>query len=472
MTYPMKQEFDKLCTVPFLTGLFLLLLNDFFLKEAFHNWFTGKLSDFAGLFIFPLFCSVLFPAKKVGVYWLTALLFVLWKSPFSQDFIELFTQHVYPIHRVVDISDLMALSILPLSYRFAVSTGAYILNINPALIGIISIFSFCATTIPEPIQTFEQPQYILLKDNRLTFDEDGYPEDLQVYRLDSLVVVEVNRLLIDQDPVLDDDYHKTYVQQDLILRVLRTTQPGYRVSLQNFQELADSLTIEKEVSLSIEKPAYTDSLHFKGSRLHGKFYRISNEGIALLTGQYREGLEDSVWHQLNEAGELTKRMVYADGVLLRTEEQKKEGGLKVKEYKTRAEVIQAKYFHLAVLTLLAVGLVVYIVRLRNKSQPVTLLKTHMGKISYSLLMPFLILLVSEWISFFVPQSFSYPFLVIFLKFKLVFMLFIPAFLILFYLLKIRRWLELFCYIFLFSLLVVIMEESLYLKNILEQTALK
>ena len=39
----------------FVVGLSLLLLNDLFLKARFHNPLTGKLSDFAGLFVFPLF---------------------------------------------------------------------------------------------------------------------------------------------------------------------------------------------------------------------------------------------------------------------------------------------------------------------------------------------------------------------------------------------------------------------------------
>jgi len=38
----------------------LLLLNDHYLKTAVPSWFTGKLSDFAGLFFFPLLLGLLF----------------------------------------------------------------------------------------------------------------------------------------------------------------------------------------------------------------------------------------------------------------------------------------------------------------------------------------------------------------------------------------------------------------------------
>lgn len=54
-----KRNFSILVSPGFLLCLCLLLLNDFILKSEFHNALTGKLSDFAGLFIFPLFFSAL-----------------------------------------------------------------------------------------------------------------------------------------------------------------------------------------------------------------------------------------------------------------------------------------------------------------------------------------------------------------------------------------------------------------------------
>ncbi len=53
----------------FLASLALLLVNDFYLKAQFGNWFTGKLSDFAGLIAFALFWSAVFPrhAKLVHI---------------------------------------------------------------------------------------------------------------------------------------------------------------------------------------------------------------------------------------------------------------------------------------------------------------------------------------------------------------------------------------------------------------------
>ncbi|PUV24993.1 hypothetical protein DCO56_08585 [Sphingobacterium athyrii] len=49
----MYERLKYLVSPLFIFVLFLLIINDFFLKAAFHNTFTGKLSDFSGLLFFP-----------------------------------------------------------------------------------------------------------------------------------------------------------------------------------------------------------------------------------------------------------------------------------------------------------------------------------------------------------------------------------------------------------------------------------
>jgi hypothetical protein len=68
----------------FIFALLLLLLNDFWLKGLFGNWFTGKLSDFAGLFVFAMFWMAIFPSHRTKIGVLTAVAFAFWKSPLSQ----------------------------------------------------------------------------------------------------------------------------------------------------------------------------------------------------------------------------------------------------------------------------------------------------------------------------------------------------------------------------------------------------
>lgn len=137
----------------FLIGLFLLLLNDFYLKAAFSNFLTGKLSDFAGLFIFPLFWSAFFPKRKMSIYISTALFFIFWKSSFSQFIIDGWNSFgIFSIGRVVDFTDLIALAILPFSYLY--SSRNYTLFFKEfrftqfARISVIaiSIFAFTATS--------------------------------------------------------------------------------------------------------------------------------------------------------------------------------------------------------------------------------------------------------------------------------------------------------------------------------------
>jgi len=96
----------------FILGLALLLINDFYLKPTFGNVITGKLSDFSGLFIFPLFWVSFFPNRKNFIFVSTAVLFIIWKSTYSQPFIDFWNSlSPFQIHRVVDYSDLMALCI-------------------------------------------------------------------------------------------------------------------------------------------------------------------------------------------------------------------------------------------------------------------------------------------------------------------------------------------------------------------------
>ncbi len=142
------RRLDALTSRGFVVGLSLLLLNDFALKAQFHNPLTGKLSDFAGLFVFPLFWSALFPRRRRHVYLLTAAAFVFWKSPYSQPLIDAWNAlTILPVGRAADASDLWALLVLPLSYFYFGRRGARTsLRPVPYLVGLVSLFAFAATS--------------------------------------------------------------------------------------------------------------------------------------------------------------------------------------------------------------------------------------------------------------------------------------------------------------------------------------
>ncbi len=103
----------------FLIALFLLLINDLYLKSAFPNFLTGKISDFAGLLIFPMCFSVLFPKIRKTIHIATGLLFLWWKSVYANDFITFCNEFLpFSIARVIDFSDNIALVMIPLSYFY------------------------------------------------------------------------------------------------------------------------------------------------------------------------------------------------------------------------------------------------------------------------------------------------------------------------------------------------------------------
>jgi hypothetical protein len=131
----------------FLIGLSLLLLNDFVLKQQFHNAVTGKLSDFAGLFVFSLFWIAVFPRHKRSVCISTALLFVFWKSAYSQFAIaEWNSLAFFGISRTVDYTDLWALVVIPLSYFYSdISAGVHLSRGFIYAIAIVSLVAFTAT---------------------------------------------------------------------------------------------------------------------------------------------------------------------------------------------------------------------------------------------------------------------------------------------------------------------------------------
>jgi hypothetical protein len=124
---------------------------------------TGKLSDFAGLLVFSVFFSALWPGYKKQVFAITGLLFIAWKSPLSQGLIVFCNEQLFlPVGRVVDASDYWALLIMPLAWRLLAEQE--VKDVRPLFrgfalfcIGSISIAAFCATSMV--------PRY-LLDENR------------------------------------------------------------------------------------------------------------------------------------------------------------------------------------------------------------------------------------------------------------------------------------------------------------------
>lgn len=157
----MKSKLTILTSYWFLIGLFLLLLNDFILKDLYGNWFTGKLSDFAGIFIFFLFWTAIFPKFEKTIFVLIGIFFVFWKSSYSQFLIDDWNAlNLMRISRVVDYTDLLALLILPLAFRVRrQEVPVKRLRFSPVLPLAVASFAFIATS-KEPQTCFDENEVV------------------------------------------------------------------------------------------------------------------------------------------------------------------------------------------------------------------------------------------------------------------------------------------------------------------------
>lgn len=147
----MKNSKSHLLSSPgFVISILILLLNDFYLKAELHNWFTGKLSDFAGLFAFSLFFLSFFDKSRKLVLTIIGVLFLLWKSHLSEGFIEFWNSFApFNIARIVDYTDLLALIVLPFANVYAVKErGLSNVKVPKMVAFSVAIFAFMATSQP------------------------------------------------------------------------------------------------------------------------------------------------------------------------------------------------------------------------------------------------------------------------------------------------------------------------------------
>ena len=165
----------------FIICLLILLLNAFVLKDQFGNFLTGKLSDFTGLFVFALFWFALLPRFKKIVLISIGLFFIWWKSPLSQEVIDLWNSFgILQYSRTIDYWDLIAISVLPLSYIYAIKNENKRTGFNSLALSsmVVSCFTFFATSGETRIdikQTFEIP-----------YEKDTLAKNL--YQLEDVIV--------------------------------------------------------------------------------------------------------------------------------------------------------------------------------------------------------------------------------------------------------------------------------------------
>lgn len=229
----MMEKLNRLRDPVFLVLLLLLLLNDLIFKPAFGNWLTGKLSDFAGVFVFAFFWTALFPARAKAIHWATALGFIFWKTEFSQPLIQWLQQQGAPVYRVIDYGDLVALLMLPLSLKRLGRKLGPIWPMHPAVTAAVVLFAFFATTLPPR----EKKTYVHI-DKRYEFD---MPIRTLAQKLNMIIIRELGTYHYSQVTFSPEDnlYRLNYVGDTItgLLNVDRITEEDTLILPSSFAEI-------------------------------------------------------------------------------------------------------------------------------------------------------------------------------------------------------------------------------------------
>lgn len=160
-----RLRLDLLVSPGFLIALGVLVVNDAVLKARYHNAITGKLSDFAGLFAFAILGNAFSPRRPLSLYLGTALAFALWKSPLADGFIA-FVSQWWPIGRVVDWTDLVALAVLPLAWVYVGRARAITLLRPLRYLSLAGTFVAFAATSPAREHFEDDTTYVVPVDRR------------------------------------------------------------------------------------------------------------------------------------------------------------------------------------------------------------------------------------------------------------------------------------------------------------------
>jgi hypothetical protein len=158
----------ELTSPVFMLAVALLVLNDWVLKAAVGSWWTGKLSDFAGLFALATLVSALLPGHRRVVCASTAVGFLIWKSPASGPALAAWNSFdLWPLARVVDYTDWLAvLALVPVwrgpsrrAERSPVRRPSLARRAVAVAAAVAAIAAFTATSVARPNPLPNQRDY-------------------------------------------------------------------------------------------------------------------------------------------------------------------------------------------------------------------------------------------------------------------------------------------------------------------------
>ena len=187
---------------------------------------------------------------------------------------------------------------------------------------LITVIAFCSTSVPEPSQKFEQPQYLLFKSTIIDLKNESfkYNNNHRIHKIDSSIIYSIDYIDILSRPTLNDEFHKTMILNDLDLLLIREIKGDQHSNsdLSKYIEIRDSSIIYGDISISLKIDSFIDHLNFKNSRLNGNFKRLSNNNQLIINGAYRNGIEDSIWTYYNQNNQIITTKEFKNGELVKS----------------------------------------------------------------------------------------------------------------------------------------------------------
>lgn len=292
----MKRNKFLLLNYVFVVSIILLFINDHFLKLYFHNWFTGKFSDFLGMIIFPLFLAYIFPRLRTFSVFVSFILFIFWKSPFSDGFIDFYNQ-ISPIAvaRVVDYTDFIAFIFLVIPFLLikydALLQPLKIRKIRPALVLVPSIFMMMATS-PPPYYRYGSDGMVLFNDYSFKIPKsktealDELKNRNILFKKDTLMIIKRNNISSESLIMNGTDLKTLEVDKEILKKELERKIQFYDYyiidSLKIGDETLKNIRFElEELSKSkvkiILKSIILEEQNTNNKKLQKKFRKIYRE---------------------------------------------------------------------------------------------------------------------------------------------------------------------------------------------------
>ena len=204
----MKLSSKYLLSPLFIGALIVLMCNDIWWKYTFSNGLTGKLSDFSGVLVLGLLFNFFSEKNRMLNALFVIVFFTFWKSPLSEGLIFAWNDlHIFPIARVVDYSDLIAFSILPIvtHFPFKERPGLSRSLLTSSLLG-ITFFALTATSRTHDSWGYNAHRTVINFDSKLSqeilINQFSSKLNLTLYKQDTVWVdyIPVARFCFSSNP--------------------------------------------------------------------------------------------------------------------------------------------------------------------------------------------------------------------------------------------------------------------------------